>query len=46
MNAEKNESKIAGCAGAVMLIGFVVVSGLNLWLTWRICRAVEAILAK
>lgn len=43
---EENQNKITGCVSAVIMIVFAVVSALNLWLTWRICHAVEAILAK
>ena len=46
MNEEKKENAIAGCATVAVLIGIVGTVAANLWLTWRICRAVEAILAK
>lgn len=46
MDNEKKESAIVGCATIAIVFGFLATVATNLWLTWRICRAVEAILAK
>ena len=46
MSEEKKESMLVGCATIAILAGIVSAVAANLWLTWRICRAVEAILAK
>ena len=46
MDNEKKESAIVGCATIAIVFGFLATVATNLWLTWRIWRAVEAILAK
>ena len=46
MDNEKKESAIVGCLTMAIVFGFLATVATNLWLTWRICRAVEAILAK
>lgn len=46
MNDKKKESVIVGCATIAIVFGFLATVATNLWLTWRIFRAVEAILAK
>ena len=42
----KETDVLAGCSSAIFMICASILSVLNLWLTWRICHAVEAILAK
>ena len=46
MDDEKKESVIVGCVTMAIVFGFLASVATELWLTWRICRAVEAILAK
>lgn len=46
MDDEKEESAIVGCATIAIVFGFLASVATELWLTWRICRVVEAILAK
>ena len=46
MKMSKETDTLAGCASAVYMTCLFIMAVVNLWLTWRICRAVEAILAK
>ena len=46
MDDEKKESDIVGCATMAIVFGFLASVATELWLTWRIYRAIEAILAK
>ena len=46
MNEAKKESAVVGCVTIAIVFGFLATVATNLWLTWRIFRAVEAILAK
>lgn len=41
--SEEKTDKATGCVSAVIMIVFFVMYALNLWLTWRICHAVEAL---
>ena len=46
MNEKDDEYAAAGCVAIMALFGKIAIIATNLWLMWRICRAVEAILAK
>ena len=46
MDDKEKESAIVGCATIAIVFGFLASVATELWLTWRIYRAVEAILAK